>query len=540
MAKEDKKITTKDQLNNFKISMKTQESLLKLFDKYKDNTAVTKKIENYVVKQLPQMIENSEAEYKKKMQREKKISRDKSIFVYKFLNNNKYCYIPTTGIFIEYNKIKFVTSKEDDIQHKILTKVTNDSNLLQWKYQVKTTILKEIKSRTLFKIIPESITIQNVLETLFPTIFKSKEWTKYFLCVIGDNILKKNNNLIHFMCPAFKVILNSISNECSNYFSSSFNPTESIKLKFHDHSHEKCRIIDINDNITTKTYDECINNIKGNILDLISVSTYYSERYGSSDNYIKTTLLNTEIYDRVFYLCITPIANQIESFMCKYITNTNIKGKRITWDEILFLWKYHLKQNNLPNIIFHNSLKELLTKNLNFNAEKDCFENCFSMFIDRVSLFNKFWSQTIKSKKNEELETDEVYDLFKLWYKKQKKDPSLGNNMSILSDINIVDVISHFNKGITITNNKYLLNVKCELWDKTGNIKDSLLKMKEENKKNKSETPVPLDNAYKSYCKMFKKQKGLICNKTYFEKKVPTLIDVKHIDDNLILPSYWE
>lgn len=540
MKKNDKKNTTQDIVDNFKISMATQESLLKLFDKYKDNVVVTKKIENYVVKQLPQMIENSELEYKKKIEREKKISREKSIFVYKFLNNNKYCYIPTTGVFIEYNKINFVVRKEDDIQHKILTKVTNDSKLLQWKYQVKTTILKEIKSTTLFKIIPESITIQNVIETLFPTIFKSKEWSKYFLCVIGDNILKKNNNLIHFMCPAFKIILNSISSQCSNYFSSSFNPTESIKLKFHDHSHEKCRIIDINDNITKKTYDECISNITANVLDLISVSTYYSERYGNSDNYIKSTLLNNEIYNRVFYLCMTPIEQQIKSFICKYITTTNIEGKHITWDEVLFIWKYHLKLNNLPNIIFHNSLKEILIKNLKYNAENDCFDECFSFFIDRVSLFNKFWSQTIKSKKNEELETDELYDLFKLWYKKQKKDPAFGSTMTIISDINIVDVISHFNKGINIVDNKYLLNVRCELWDKTGNIKESLTNIREENKKNKSDKPIPLDNAYKSYCKMFKKQKGLICNKRYFEKKVPTLIDIKHIDDNLILPSYWE
>ena len=135
---------------------------------------------------------------------------------------------------------------------------------------------------------------------MFPTIFISKEWAKYFLTVIGDNILKKNNELIHFMNPEFKIILTAITDESSKFFSSSFNPTDTIKLKYHDHSLEKCRIIDINKNITKRNFTDCVSFIKTNVLDIIAVSTYYSERYESADKYVRNTLMNSN-YTIVFF-----------------------------------------------------------------------------------------------------------------------------------------------------------------------------------------------------------------------------------------------
>ena len=57
---------TKEETENFKISLSTQESLLKLFDKYKNNSVITKKIQHFVTRQLPQTIGHSEIEYQKK------------------------------------------------------------------------------------------------------------------------------------------------------------------------------------------------------------------------------------------------------------------------------------------------------------------------------------------------------------------------------------------------------------------------------------------------------------------------------------------
>ena len=63
--------------------------------------------------------------------------------------------------------------------------------MVQWKHKTKTHIIKLIKERTLFTSIPETYTIQTVLGFLQTTLFETKDAAKYFLTVLGDNILKK-------------------------------------------------------------------------------------------------------------------------------------------------------------------------------------------------------------------------------------------------------------------------------------------------------------------------------------------------------------
>ena len=72
--------------------------------------------------------------------------------------------------------------------------------------------MKNIKEQSLFNIVPESITIQNVINSLYPILFSSKYAAKYFLTVIGDNILKKNNNHIHFVPLYSKIFIRELNN----------------------------------------------------------------------------------------------------------------------------------------------------------------------------------------------------------------------------------------------------------------------------------------------------------------------------------------
>ena len=60
---------------------------------------------------------------------------------------------------------------------------------------IKTKILKEIKDKNgIYDNIPESETIQEIINFLVPTIFINKEYAKYFMISIGDIILKKYND----------------------------------------------------------------------------------------------------------------------------------------------------------------------------------------------------------------------------------------------------------------------------------------------------------------------------------------------------------
>ena len=114
----------------------------------------------------------------------------------------------SNNFFYEYNGKHYFIVKEDDVLHKLLSSISKDRILMQWKHKTKFNIIKQIKERNLFSSIPESDTIQNVLNLLYPSIFTSKNTAKYFLTIIGDNIFKKNTNLIFLVTTKMRRILN--------------------------------------------------------------------------------------------------------------------------------------------------------------------------------------------------------------------------------------------------------------------------------------------------------------------------------------------
>ena len=72
--------------------------------------------------------------------------------------------------------------------------------------------MKRIKENNLIATIPESDTIQFVLNHLVGNVFPNKETTKYFLCVIGDSLLKKNSQLIHYVSNHGKSFIKCLDN----------------------------------------------------------------------------------------------------------------------------------------------------------------------------------------------------------------------------------------------------------------------------------------------------------------------------------------
>ena len=115
-----------------------------------------------------------------------------------------------------------------------------------------------------------------------------------------------------------------------------------------------------------------------------------------------------------------------------------------------------------------------------------------------------------------------------------------GNNDSFnkSSNFDVIDTIKHFYKTIKITNDKFIAGIQSKEWNKINVIRDFLLAFREKNHDEKCGRPIAFDTLYKEYCKCQKNK--LICSKVYFKKKLVTLIDVKHIDENIILTSYWQ
>ena len=189
----------------------------------------------------------------------------------------------SNNFFYEYNDNHYFIVKEDDVIHKLLSSISKDRILMQWKYKTKINIVKQIKERSLFSSIPESDTIQNVLNLLYPSIFTTKNSVKYFLTIIGDNIFKKNPNLIFLVTPKMKRLLNELDNITFNSIGYS-NTTFNFMTKYHEnHSYENCRLIKINETFSNEMWREMLKKIG---LDLLCVATHYSNRYENSDKFI--------------------------------------------------------------------------------------------------------------------------------------------------------------------------------------------------------------------------------------------------------------
>jgi hypothetical protein len=65
------------------------------------------------------------------------------------------------------------------------------------------------------------------------------------------------------------------------------------------------------------------------------------------------------------------------------------------WKNLHFLWKQFLSNCNLPNVIYSNTLKNLIKERYSYNEENDSFIAITSKHLPIQSDFIKFWESTI-------------------------------------------------------------------------------------------------------------------------------------------------
>ena len=184
----------------------------KLYEKYKDNEYMLQRIHNHVNVYLPNTLENECKNREKRQNLNTYLFEEQQIFIQVFLSKNNYYYISNNNFYYQYNGNDYFIVKEDEIIHKLLSTISKERTLLQWKHKTKAAIIKQIKERNLFSSIPETDTIQNVLNTIYPYIFSSKNTAKYFLTIIGDNILKKNSDLTFIVSQKMRQLLDELEN----------------------------------------------------------------------------------------------------------------------------------------------------------------------------------------------------------------------------------------------------------------------------------------------------------------------------------------
>lgn len=477
-----------------------------LIEKYKDKSYVYSKLNNYITNQLPELLENAEKSFIEREKRKKQLEENTTIFIENFINTNDYYYNHISEIYFEYKNNIYSIVKEDDITHNILTTISNDIALRDWKYKIKISILKKIKERNIFNSIPESDTIQNILQKFYPNIFDTRIECKYFITIIGDILLKKTTN-IYIISPKIKELLKELDKQSYMLFGSS-TLLNNFKFKYYDHKFSECRLLKIKEHMYL---DEWMNNIKqfNNIIDLFCVCTHYSNRYDCADNFINEYCKVKSLSNYTFYLKDKTDNNIIEEFKKTMIEYPESENCNLTWKNIFYLWKMYINEEKIPNVFFNEKLKELLIKELSsyYNKEKDCFVNLTSKHIPLVSRFLNFWSNNIiESEDNIEIEIDEFCSLI------NSDKPT--NNIT-LDDETVLDLIKHYYPDVIIEKNKYLIYTGCKLWNKKQDLLDFFNLYKKTNEIDYENTIIPIEKLYNDYVNLKKKH---ILSKRYMKK----------------------
>jgi len=517
---------------------KCLESIQSLIQKYKDNDYMLQRISNRIINYLPNELEYDFEKHKKNINRNIFLTNEQQVFIQIFLSKNQYYYLTNNSCFYEYTGKNYIIVKEDDIIHNLLSTISKGRVLLEWKHKTKKNVIGLIKERSLLHSIPETYTIQNVLNSLYPSMFVNKQNAKFFLTIIGDNILKKNQNIIYLVTPKTKKILNELENIA--YLSIGVtNLTNNFMTKYHEnYTFTNCRLIKINDNVSVDMWKDLLKKVG---LNLLCVSAHYSNRYENADNFVETKA-DEELKNYSYYLKNNNQNEIVSLFSNKFLQS--VSGTKIGWKNLHFIWKQFLSNSNLPNMIYSNALKSILKEKYNYDELTDSFINITSKYLPIESDFIKFWEKNINVYTNEsqlidnELEIDELCSLFKNWVKNSNEE--LLSNGTI-SEENVVKILTHFFPDVEIIEDKYIFNASCILWDKNKDIQKSFLFIKNKLIESYTLPLISFDDVYNYYCKYCSSNSNkFVVSKRYFEKYLYTKISdcivyEKFIDTNWIL-----
>lgn len=538
------------------------DKISELYDSYEDDEYMTQKLENYIINQLPTILVNMKQAQQHRVNRIEELTQEQDAFIQSFLSNNQYFYVSTTNNFFMYDGLTYQIYSEDDILYNVLSTISKDRQLMSWKHKTKISIMKKIKNNNLLNSIPESETIQKILEIMTNIFFPSKEYAKYFLCVLGDSILKKNTHLIHFILNTMKEFLKHLNNLSLMLIGSQIGNT--IKYKYYDHNYENFRIIHVKDSVKNEiTWNEIL---KKHALDILCVSCYYSNRYTNSENYIIKHCNNDIIKNTIMIVKNTKEEDLVDEFIKEYIDETNVnnniatinnsitsRSPQITWKNMQYLWKSFLHKKDIPSVIFMNQLKTLICDKLQnyYNNEQDIFIGICSKYLPSIQLFLNFWKDTIVFDENEyDFEIEELMVLFKQWC-------GTNNLQSNINDKQALDLIYYYYPNIEIEKDKYLSGIRCTLWDKQLDIQVAIENMKDQlqndhyasNGESGTFYNVSIYDAYLYYCKFTTKKSNInlsnmlnkesqIVSKAYFEKYIFDNYS-EYVIDNKFISSKW-
>jgi hypothetical protein len=473
---------------------KITECVSKLYEKYENHPYMKDAAYNYICNRLPSILENIDKTHAERAQRLEELTVEQDFFINYFLSNTRYFYLPATESFFYYDGDKYKQYSEDDVLYNILSSISRDQQLMSWKHKTKVSVMKRIKDNHLYNSIPESTTIQRVLNMLYPSVFHNKNEAKYFLTVLGDNIHRKeiSGQVIHIVPSVFKNLINHLNAMCQMWFGS--NLAQSFKFKYHaEHNYANIRIINTSSSIYLNDTVWINKMLNENGLDLLCVACHYSNRYHNSDNYVAKYSNDDVFYKSVFYLKdmspeilvsvfigeylrVVPNPAKITSGSGVVLGEMSFGASSISWKNMMYLWKHFLEARRLPNVVISTKLRQELMVSLGtyYRESDESFYGINSKYLPSVCKFIQFWEDTMETDETEiEFEVSEISSLFNRWCE-MRKEQSFH-----ISEKQVVDLITFFYPDVELDQDKFVYKMRCSMWNKQMDILMAIDDLKE-------------------------------------------------------------
>jgi hypothetical protein len=251
--------------------------------------------------------------------------------------------------------------------------------------------------------------------------------------------------------------------------------------------------------------------------------------------------IDENVRNNIMYFVENPLEKIVDEFISQCIEKVAVESS-ITWKNVHYIWKLYLNNLNIPNMIYSTQLQTLLADKIaNTNENGNIvFLNVTSKYLPYVSSFLSFWEKYIvitNDNFDDEYEIDELITLYK----------SSEQKISQISDTNMIKMIRHyFSPQVEIIDNKYVTNIKCNLWSKHDDIMEYLHYYKNITGKagGKGQQLISFEELYQGYRNYFKakcvtEQKTFpIVSKQFFEKFISNQLTI-YIQFDKFVSSDW-
>ena len=193
-------------------------------------------------------------------------------------------------------------------------------------------------------------------------------------------------------------------------------------------------------------------------------------------------------------------------------------------------------------MIYSTQLQQILSSRLENNNDNGTltFTHITSKYLPNVSAFLSFWDKHIivsnDSNFDDEYEIDELITLYK----------TTEQNGQI-NEVTMIKMICHYySPQVEVIDNKYITNIKCNLWSKQDDIDEFLEHHKNKliQTNNAEQQLISFDDLYQDY-KTYFKSKGIldqkvlpIVSKQFFEKYVTNRL-TNFITFDKFVSSIW-